>query len=274
MFLDTNNTLYVPDQANDRVLIFAEGNNASVRTLSGGLADPYGVVAAANGDVYVDNGAVYFRVDKWTPSATTSVKAMSTSYYCYDLFLDINNNLYCSVFIKHQVVMKSLDSNSDIWTFAAGTSCAGSGRNQFNGPYGIFVDADLNLYVADYYNDRIQKFPANSRSGITVVGATAAAPGTVTLSGPAGITLDGDGYMYIAELLTHRILAQGPDGFRCILGCSKIAGVQTGQFNNPSDLKFDNQGNIYIADRTNARIQKFMLLPNDTYRMYFFKSFS
>jgi len=269
IYLDTNNTLYVPSQSANRVLVFAEGTNVSQRILTGGLAAPYSVVAAANGDIYVDNGATYSRVDKWTPNSNTSVKAMSTTSYCFGLFIDINNNLYCSVFTKDLVVMKSLDSNLDIWTFAAGTSCSGSGRNQLNGPYGIFVDADLNLYVADYNNNRIQKFPSNSRSGITVAGATATAPGTVTLVGPAGIVLDGNGYMYIADLLEHRIIMITDDGFRCLFGCSTIAGVTTGTLSSPSDLKFDNQGNLYVSDRSNARIQKFMLLPNTTYRMYF-----
>jgi DNA-binding beta-propeller fold protein YncE len=31
-------------------------------------------------------------------------------------------------------------------------------EGRFNGPYGIAVDASFNVYVADVWNNRIQKF--------------------------------------------------------------------------------------------------------------------
>jgi DNA-binding beta-propeller fold protein YncE len=34
----------------------------------------------------------------------------------------------------------------------------GVAEGRFNGPYGIAVDASFNVYVADVWNNRIQKF--------------------------------------------------------------------------------------------------------------------
>ncbi len=45
----------------------------------------------------------------------------------------------------------------------------------------------------------------------------------------------------------------------CIAGCSNIAGRSATQLYGPRDLKFDSQGNLYVSDQGNNRIQKFMI---------------
>ena len=65
------------------------------------------------------------------------------------LFIDINDYLYCSMRDLHQVVTKPLNSISNQLTIIAGTGCSGSISNMLNGPHGIFVDINLDLYVAD-----------------------------------------------------------------------------------------------------------------------------
>ena len=52
----------------------------------------------------------------------------------------------------------------------AGGNGAGSGLNQLNQPYGIFLDSMKNIYVADYNNYRIMKWAPGSTSGETVAG--------------------------------------------------------------------------------------------------------
>jgi len=51
----------------------------------------------------------------------------------------------------------------------------------------------------------------------------------------------------------------------CVVGCTGNAGVGNNQFDTPRDLKFDSQGNLYVTDLSNNRIQKFMiqLPPSD-----------
>lgn len=39
----------------------------------------------------------------------------------------------------------------------------GSGDGQFNLPWGVTVDSDGNVWVADWRNDRIQKFTSDGR---------------------------------------------------------------------------------------------------------------
>lgn len=55
----------------------------------------------------------------------------------------------------------------------------------------------------------------------------------------------------------------------CIAGCGS-SGSGPKQLDNPRDLKFDSNGNLYVCDQANNRVQKFMiqLPPNCTYSKY------
>ena len=267
LFVDKNNTVYVSDSQNSRVQIWSEGSYGPTRNLTVGLFWPYSVFATTDGNIYVDNGYSYNRVDVWKSNGTKDSRTIPVERECYGLFVDTQNNLYCSVYDEHQVTMTSLDSNSNMWTIAAGTSCYGSDSNTLLYPWGIFVDTDLNLFVADCGNDRVQKFLSNQVSAITVAGNGAA--GTISLTCPSGVILDNDGYLFISDSSNHRVVASGPNGFRCIVGCSMVGGSLSSQLYYPSDLKFDSYGNIYVTDTSNGRVQKFLLMLDVTYRKYF-----
>jgi DNA-binding beta-propeller fold protein YncE len=47
----------------------------------------------------------------------------------------------------------------------------------------------------------------------------------------------------------------------CVVGCTGTRGVATNQLRSPRDLKFDRDGNLYVSDQGNHRIQKFMINP-------------
>ena len=179
---------------------------------------------------------------------------------CYGLFVDINDNLYCSIGAFHQVVMKSLKYNSNTLKRLAGTGCPGIASDMLYNPRGIFVDIDLNLYVADGGNNRIQLFLAGKLDAITVAGNGVS--GSVTLNNPCGIVLDNDGNLFIVEEFNHRIIASGPNGFRCLVGCNGSSGSTSNQLYSPYAFSFDSYGNIFVTDSKNNRIQKFLLVTN------------
>ena len=259
VFVNTNNTIYVADRGNSRFLVWDKDSINPTRIISGSLTFPMAIFVAITGDIYVDNGNTYGRVDKFTMNTNSSVSAMSTGGQCLGLFIDSANNLYCSLHDVHKVIKQLLGSVSNIMTIIAGIGCSGSTANMLNRPQGIFVDINFDLYVADSGNNRIQLFRPGQLNGITVAG-TGSLNVTIALSYPTGVVLDGDGYLFIADNGNSRIVGSGPNGFRCIVGCSSVNGSTADQLSYPATLSFDSFGNIYVADYGNYRVQKFLLL--------------
>ncbi|CAF3904384.1 unnamed protein product [Adineta steineri] len=141
---------------------------------------------------------------------------------------------------------------------AAGTGIKGIDSNQLTGPRGIFVDVNLDLYVTDCNNNRIQLFQSGERTGITVAGSESPKP-TITLFRPTGVILDAEKYLFIVEMNNHRIVGSGLNGFRCLVGCNG-AGSQSNQLTFPYGFSFDHSGNMFVTDTSNDRIQKFKYL--------------
>ena len=211
-------------------------------------------------EIFVDNGPPNSRVDRWTRNGTRLSSPMSTCAPCSGLFIDSENNLYCSQFNAHQVVRTSLNNLDPTLTIVAGTGCSGSTSNMLNHPWGIVVTIDLDLYVADQSNDRIQLFRFGKMNATTV--SVNGATGTITLSGPTGFVLDADGYLFIVDSGHHRIIGSSSGGFRCVAGCSGSGGSAPDHLSSPATLSFDRDGNMFVSDTFNGRIQKFLLANN------------
>ncbi|CAF0761010.1 unnamed protein product [Adineta steineri] len=67
-------------------------------------------------------------------------------------------------------------------------------------------------------------------------------------------------YLVIVDQNTNRFIGSSPYGYRCLVGCSQQAGSTSSQLNQPYSMSFDNQENIYIKDKNNARVQMFNLI--------------
>ena len=230
-----------------------------MRNITGGLNETYGLFVTTNGDVYADNG-LRGQVCKWTVNSTTSVSVMSVVGTCYSLFVDQNNSIYCSLSFSHIVIRRMANNAVNTTQVIAGTGVGGTTSNTLYFPFGIYVDENFSLYVADSVNDRIQLFTQGNLNAITLAGN--GSNETITLNKPSGVTLDANGYLFIADTHNNRIVGSGPEGFRCIVGCSRISGPATDQLNLPWSLRFDTCGNIFVSDLYNHRIQKFSLITN------------
>lgn len=259
IFIDRKDTIYVADKSNHRIRIWTGTNRTLTQTISDGLFSPYAVFASIHGDVYIDHGS-NGSVLRWSANTNTTAVVMNVSGICYGLFLDSNETLYCSMIMLHRVVKQSMTSPGNGTAIAAGTGSGGSSAFDLHYPYGIFVDTNFTLFVADCSNHRIQRFSPDDRNGTTVAGV--GAPGTVTLSFPTAVALDAEGYLFIVDKDNHRVVGQSLLGFRCIVGCSGTNGSAANQLRYPWSLSFDSYANIYIADMVNSRIQQFALWNN------------
>lgn len=128
---------------------------------------------------------------------------------------------------------------------------------QFNAPRSVANDfAGQVIFVADTGNNRIQR-STNGGLGWTVIASAGVAIGTVNK--PEAIAYDSiNDKLYIADTLNNRIQmvtnAKTLSPVFSLFAGSK-AGVNLGQFNQPSGIAVDLAGRVYVADTLNNRIQ-------------------
>ena len=237
-----------------------QGNNTTLEVINGSWLYPLSLFPTINDEIYIDNGYFYRRVEKWNIHQSNTIPLIYVCDECFDLFVSINNTLYCAMASFHQVIATSSDNSFNPFAILAGTGVAGSSSTTLSLPYGIFVDINYDLYVADCGNDRVQLFHPGQSNAVTIAGNGAS--NTINLDCPIGIILDADKYLFIVDHNNHRIVGSGPNGFRCLVGCSGGWGSTADRLVYPQSLSFDSYGNIYIADRANNRIQKFILATN------------
>lgn len=130
----------------------------------------------------------------------------------------------------------------------------GNGDGQFDLVAGLALDAEGNVYVADFNNTRIEVFDGSG----TFLRQIATEPPV----GPVGVALDAQGNSYVVNHRTHAHYLQKFDtGGNLLLawagngtGPGEIAaGVRTG----PEAVVVDGNGNVYVSDPDNQRVQKF-----------------
>ena len=165
---------------------------------------------------------------------------------------------------------------------------------QLSQPRGLALDADGNVYVADFGNDRIQKFgpdftflkewgargdlPSHFKQpgdvavgpdGLVYVADTwnqriqvFTAEGeykkewTDKYYGPRGIGIaPTSGKIYLADTGNHKVRRFSPDGVEELSFGS--LGTEPGQFTEPVGIAVDAAGTVYVVDNGNARVQMF-----------------
>jgi hypothetical protein len=261
IFVNLNDTIYVTDSQTTEILVWLNDDVSPTSIILENFWGPNSIFVTINGDIYVDDGDGRHNVFKWTSNTKPFIPAMSVTSSCHGLFVDINNTIYCSMYCEHRVVKQWLCSNATNPTTIAGTGVSDDTSKTLSNPRGIFVDINLDLYVADSGNNRIQLFRSGELNGTTVAGGSSSAT-TITLVEPTGVVLDADKYLFIVDYGNNRIVGSGSEGFRCIAGCSKSAGSKSNELNQPWSLSFDSHGNIFVTDWWNGRIQKFLLSTN------------
>ncbi|MDR6942423.1 NHL repeat-containing protein [Mucilaginibacter pocheonensis] len=137
---------------------------------------------------------------------------------------------------------------------------------KFYAPQSLIADAGGNIYVADMGNNMIRKISASGVvSTLAGSGDAGYADGTgsnATFNTPRGLAIDPQGDIYVADQgnnLIRKVTAAGV--------VTTVAGNRTGgyldnatatsaEFNHPSGVAIDAQGNVYVADLLNHAIRK------------------
>jgi sugar lactone lactonase YvrE len=307
---DTFGNLFIADGGNNRIrevntngiITTVAGKSGSGYSGDGGAAtnatlySPSGVAFDASGNLYfADGGNNRIRkVD--TNGIITTVAGKSGSGYSgdggaatnarlygpYSVAFDTFGNLYFSDTGNERI--REVNTNGIITTVAgkSGSGHSGDGgaatNANLNLPSGIAFDAIGNLYIADYYNNRIRMVgtngiittvAGNGYDAGTGVGSYSGDGGAATnayLNLPSGIAFDAVGNLYIADYHNNRIRMVATNGIITTVagksgsGYSGDGGAATNaNLYYPSGLAFDAVSNLYIADESNNRIRKVLL---------------
>ncbi len=195
--------------------------------------------------------------------------------------VDASGNIYIADFSNNRI--RKINTSGIISTIAGYTTAAGfSGDGgiatsaQLSGPNGVVADAAGNIFIADYYNNRIRKI--NTSGFISTIAGTSTAgysgdggPATAAkINAPAAIIKDASGNIYFAEYLNHCIRMIDPSGtistFAGTGGVSGFSGdggpATSAKLFDPAGLIMDAAGNMFIADSYNNRIRKVNVTGN------------
>jgi streptogramin lyase len=260
---DAQGNLYVVDQYNCTIRkISPVSNNWVVSTIAG------------------DPGLVNFnRVQDGTNS-------QALFNFPAGIAVDPSGNLYVADQDNNAIRKIALVAGTTNWVVA---TIAGKGPNspgnangtnstaQFNGPTGIAVDANSNVFVADQYNNTIRKITPVAGTTNWVVttlagqGPTAygSADGTNTAARfywPTGVAVDTNDNLFVADQKNNTIRKMTPSGTNWIV--TTIAGQgptaygsadgtnTAAQFHYPTGVAVDTNDNVYVADNENFTIRK------------------
>jgi sugar lactone lactonase YvrE len=217
-------------------------------------------------------------------SGDSGPAAKAAIYYPFVLAFDSAGNLYFATANSETPYGNRIRRISPTGII---TTVAGSGKGAFAGdggpatsagmtPLTVTVDGADNLYIADYFNNRIRKV---SPSGIitTVAGGGNPADGlgdggpatSARLSLPSGVAVDASGNLLIADSGNNRVRMVTPAGTISTFAGTGQAGfagdggpATAAQLNAPNAPVVDNAGRIFFTDLGNHRVR--MVGPDGT----------
>ncbi|PCH67244.1 MAG: hypothetical protein COC01_06190, partial [Bacteroidetes bacterium] len=284
---------FLTTTVNAQIITTIAGTDTAGFSGDGGPADsaqlyyPYGVEVDAQGNVYIaDRGNQRIRKIDTAGIITTiagtgtlgysgdgSAATSAQIYFPYGIEVDAQGNVYIADQYNHGI--RRIDTAGIITTITGTGTLGYSGDGgaatsaQLNYPSGVEVDAQGNVYIADYSNHRIRRIDT---AGIII---TIAGTGTGGYSGdggaatstqlnyPSGVEVDAQGNVYVADLSNQRIRKIDTAGIITTIagtgtqGYSGDGGAATlAQLSSPAGVEVDAQGNVYIADQGNQRMRK------------------
>ncbi|CAF4678933.1 unnamed protein product [Rotaria sp. Silwood1] len=129
----------------------------------------------------------------------------------------------------------------------AGGFGRGTALNQLNSPWGLHVDDDDTIYVADTSNQRVVKWASGVSSGQVVVGGNGLGNHNKQLWGVTNLVVDKNGTMFMCDRFNKRVqrwYKNDNDGQTIIANISC------------SGVTMDNEGTLYVSDFEENSVMK------------------
>ncbi len=215
--------LYVADYWNDRIQVFGlDGTPRRVIGRSGSgpgeLNAPGGVAVASNGDLFVadfyNQRVQHLCVDgsfvrQWGHTRKPGIRA-GEFMYPTDVALAADGTLYVADGYADRV--QAFASSGEFlrkWGGPFALNIHGPFNGWFATVTGIALDAKGNVFVADFYNDRVQKF-ARDGTFLAAFGEHGREPGQIDKAIAVAVT--NDGTVFVVDYGNHRVQKWRPRG--------------------------------------------------------------
>lgn len=172
-----------------------------------------------------------------------------------------SGELYISDYANHRIVSYASGANSSTLVF--GFRGSGINNTQLSYPYGLHLDTISNsLIIANYYANNIVRYTFGTNTWTLIAGNSGGLAGntSVYLNNPFEATLDPMGNVYVADRNNHRIQFFNPGQLNgiTIAGITGVNSANNITLSSPRSVRLDSQLNLYVADTSNHRIQKFL----------------
>ncbi|CAF5054257.1 unnamed protein product [Rotaria sp. Silwood1] len=134
----------------------------------------------------------------------------------------------------------------------AGGNGEGSETNQLNGPFGLYVDDDQTIYVADPGNYRIVEWKYGATNGKVVAGGNEEGNGTHQLSSPVDVIIDKESDSLIISYVSNQRVVRWPrrNGTSGETIISNIACV---------GLTMDDNGFLYVVAGRKHEVRRYKI---------------
>lgn len=261
-----NQTMFVADAGHNRVMKYTD-DGRKARQILGSKTDgkqereqlhrPSTVIQDAKSKKLIICDRGQYRIVRWNRKTSRFSRIIQENMACFDVVMDEEGCLYVSDTQKHEV--RRYEYGDQSGKVVAGGQGQGHRLCQLNYPTYIFVDGKQAVYVSDRLNNRIVKWEKDAKKGIIVAGGHGNGKDKHQLFRPAGLIVDQSGTIYVADQWNHRIMRfrQGETQGEIIAGDKYLSGNRSNELNGPEGIAFDRQGNLYVVDSFNNRIQRF-----------------
>ncbi|CAF1493173.1 unnamed protein product [Adineta ricciae] len=166
--------------------------------------------------------------------------------YAYKTTGKVNRKPLRNAFINANTVW------SETGTFVAGGNNAGALLNQLSYPYGLYVDSNQTIYVADEQNHRIVAWDHGATEGRVVAGGNGAGNRLNQLDKPSDVIVDErTNSIIICDYGNQRVVRWNLH--------NRTAGQVLLSNGGYFGLTMDNLGYLYVTDRSRNNVQRWRM---------------
>lgn len=172
--------------------------------------------------------------------------------YPLGMAVDVSGNVYVADVDNHSI--RKITTAGAVTTFAGNGSIGYVDANgtsaQFTSPYDIVFDSHGNLFVTEYYGNRIRKISpqgdVTTFAGNGTAGYVNGAGTTAQFHSPWGITIDANDNLYVCDYSNNRIRKITPSGMVSTFAGNGMPANNFGDMPTPKDITIDPSGNFYV----------------------------